>query len=83
MTGRAPTRGCLSSALCPCAPLQLCHPAAGDQLHLAYVRATANMTRQQQANVKALIGRYLHQVAGACKGLHVPAYTRYQHCAAR
>ncbi|KAG2452757.1 hypothetical protein HYH02_002987 [Chlamydomonas schloesseri] len=37
--------------------------SGGDQLFLSYIRPTINMTRQQQANVKALVSRYLHQVA--------------------
>ncbi|KAG2492163.1 hypothetical protein HYH03_009654 [Edaphochlamys debaryana] len=43
---------------------KLCNTTGGDQLVLSYIRPSANLTRQQQANVKALIGRYLHQVAG-------------------
>lgn len=42
---------------------QLIHNTGGDQLFLSYIRTTANLTRQQQANVKALVSRYLHQVA--------------------
>eukprot|EP00198_Chlamydomonas_reinhardtii_P011187 XP_001700524.1 predicted protein [Chlamydomonas reinhardtii] len=42
---------------------KLIHNTGGDQLFLSYIRTTANLTRQQQANVKALVSRYLHQVA--------------------
>ncbi|KAG2427779.1 hypothetical protein HXX76_012104 [Chlamydomonas incerta] len=42
---------------------KLINATGGDQLFLSYIRPTANLTRQQQANVKALVSRYLHQVA--------------------
>lgn len=43
---------------------KLFNQAAGDSMFLSYVKATSNMTRQQEGSCKALLSRFISQVTG-------------------